>query len=90
MARQIFKLSAVGILNLKQPGRYGDGSGLWLQVRSSECKSWLFRFTLRGKSRQMGLGALHTVSLAEAREKALQCRKLLLDDFDPIEVRHVR
>ena len=42
---------------------------------------------LNGKARQMGLGSLHTVSLVEAREDALQCRKLLRDGIDPIEAR---
>jgi integrase len=43
---------------------------------------------LNGRARHMGLGALHTVSLAEAREKAARCRKLLLDGIDPIEARN--
>ena len=38
----------------------------------------------------MGLGSLHTVSLEEAREGALQCRKLLRDGRDPIEERKAR
>jgi hypothetical protein len=82
------KLSAVKVNKLSKPGRYGDGGGLWLQVSQvgkGITKSWLFRYMLHGKARQMGLGPLHTVSLADARERARQARTLLLDDIDPID-----
>ena len=85
--RQANKLSAVKVTRLKTPGRYCDGLGLWLQVSEAGTKAWLFRYTRHGRARQMGLGALHTVSLAEARERARQARQLLLDGEDPIEVR---
>lgn len=58
-----------------------------LQVSGKGAKSWIFRFTLRGKSREMGLGSASTFSLAEARDKALMCRKLLHEGIDPIETR---
>jgi integrase len=48
----------------------------------------LFRFMLRGKAREMGLGALHTVTLQEARDKGLMCRKHLVAGVDPIEQRN--
>ncbi len=80
-------LTAMQVSGLKRPGRYGDGLGLWLQVSRWSTKAWLFRFTRDGRARSMGLGAVHTVSLAEAREAALQCRKLLRDGIDPIEAR---
>lgn len=83
----MFKLSAAAVARQKQPGHYGDGGGLWLQVSTVGTKSWVFRFTRLGKAREMGLGALHTVSLAEAREKAATCRKQLVDGIDPIEAR---
>ncbi|MFL6663938.1 MAG: Arm DNA-binding domain-containing protein, partial [Rhizobacter sp.] len=70
-----------------EPGYYGDGGGLWLQVSPSGTKSWVFRFTLAGRPREMGLGPLHTVTLAEARDKALEQRKLVLAKVDPIEAR---
>ncbi|HEX2257944.1 MAG TPA: integrase arm-type DNA-binding domain-containing protein [Afifellaceae bacterium] len=89
------KLSAAGVNALKKPGRYADGLGLYLQVAKSETKdgngavtkSWLFRFQHDGKARQMGLGPLHTVSLADARQKAGECRRMLLKGTDPIEAR---
>jgi integrase len=90
MARQIGKLAAVSIGKAMKPGMYGDGGGLYLQVSAVGTKSWSFRFMLRGKAREMGLGPLHTVSLAEAREKAREQRKLRLDGIDPIEHRKAK
>ncbi len=68
-------------------GRYGDGNGLYLQVGPSGTKSWLFRYERDDKERWMGLGALHTVTLVEARERARRARLLLLDGLDPLEAR---
>ncbi len=81
------KLTALGVAKLKNPGMYGDGGGLWLQVTGAGGKSWIFRYTLRGKSREMGLGSAGTFTLAEARDKALTCRKLCYEGIDPIEMR---
>ena len=72
------------------PGLYSDGGGLYLQVGPSGSKSWILRFMLHGRARAMGLGPVHTISLAEARELALECRKLLLQGKDPIEERAAR
>lgn len=83
----IKKLSATKVNKLNQPGRYGDGGGLWLQVSQFGSKAWIFRFMLNGRARQMGLGPLKTISLAEAREKARAARQLLLEGIDPIEHR---
>jgi integrase len=90
MARGIGKLVAVTLPKLTKPGMYGDGGGLYLQVTASGAKSWIFRFMLHGRAREMGLGPLHTVSLAEAREKARDQRKLLLDGTDPIAAREAK
>lgn len=87
MARQIDKLNALDVSNAKQRGYYSDGGGLYLQVSESGAKSWVFRFKQDGKAREMGLGPVHTVSLAEARLKALDCRRARLDGHDPIENR---
>lgn len=81
------KLTALKVNSLKKPGRYCDGLGLWLQVSDSG-KHWLFRYMRHGRARQMGLGPLHTVNLAEARVRARQARMLLLEGFDPIDVKH--
>ena len=89
MPRTIGKLTALAIDKAKRRGYYGDGGGLFLQVSASGSKSWVFRFKDAGRLREMGLGATHTVGLAEAREKARECRRLRLDGIDPIEARIV-
>jgi integrase len=67
-------------------GWHADGGGLYLQVTPSG-KSWVYRFTLNGRQRYMGLGPVHQVSLAEAREKAAGARKLCGEGKDPIDAR---
>ena len=71
-------------------GKHPDGANLWLQVGPSGSKSWYLRYTLRGRTREMGLGPFPLVSLSEAREKAAVQRRLLLDGLDPIEARRAR
>lgn len=90
MPRSLNRLSAKTVSTAKAKGYYADGGGLYLQVSALGTKSWVFRFTRSGKTREMGLGPLHTISLAEARDKALACRKLLLEGKDPIEERKSR
>ena len=87
MARGINKLTSLQVTKLRKPGYYGDGGGLWLRVSPSVSKSWVFRFEVNGRRREMGLGAVQTVSLAMAREFALQCRRQLAAGQDPIEAR---
>jgi integrase len=67
------------------PGYHGDGAGLWLQISKTGGASWSFRFMLNGRAREMGLGPEKTVRLDEARDKAREARKILLDGVDPIE-----
>lgn len=85
--RAINKLTARGVDALSKAGLYADGLGLYVQVLDTGTKSWIFRYMLKGKARKMGLGPVHTVSLATAREKAAEARRKLLDGFDPIESR---
>ena len=87
MARLIEKLTPLLVSKITNPGYHGDGGGLWLQVSKSGSKSWIFRFTLRRKQREMGLGAAHTLGLGEARTKAREYRLMLLEGLDPIEKR---
>jgi integrase len=96
MPRSINRLSPRKVATENKPGMHADGGGLNLRVAEFEkngvswvTKSWMFRFKKGGKERRMGLGPLHTVSLAEARDEALRCRKLLRDGIDPIEARKV-
>ena len=66
---------------------YGDGLGLWLNVRKDGSRAWVFRYMIAGRARAMGLGPIHTISLAEAREMAGDCRKQVLQGTDPIDER---
>lgn len=86
MARAEKKLSNVGLRHLP-PGVHADGLNLYLQVSRSGSRSWLFRYMRNGRAHEMGLGPLHTISLAEARSKALELRKLLLEGRDPLTER---
>lgn len=81
------RLSAVAVRNLKEPGYYHDGAGLYLQVAVSGSKSWIFRYTLNKKTREMGLGSFNAFSLAEARERAHKCRQSLAEGVDPMVLR---
>jgi integrase len=91
----IHLLSEVFVTNKKKPGLYGDGGGLYLQVTRTKggvSKSWIFRYAVatgpdERKERKMGLGPVHTVGLAAARAKALECRQLRDKGLDPIEER---
>jgi Phage integrase central domain/Arm DNA-binding domain len=86
-ARRIHRLSALAVKKASSPGMYADGGSLYLLVGSGGSRSWIFRYRQGRRLRDMGLGPLHTVSLAEARDKALACRKLRLDGRDPIDER---
>lgn len=81
------KLTALAVARKTEPGRYADGGGLYLQVSPTKTKSWLFRFMLAGRAREMGLGPVDLVSLADARQAASDARKLLRGGVDPIEAR---
>jgi integrase len=71
-----------------RPVRFGDGGGLYLQVAAGNTKSWLFRYTLRGKAREMGLGPAGekppAVPLAKARLMAAGSREVLREGRDPL------
>ncbi|MBN3726090.1 tyrosine-type recombinase/integrase [Burkholderia sp. Ac-20379] len=87
MARQLHRLTAMGIAKLVDPGYYADGGGLYLQITLSGSRSWVYKFMLAGRSREMGLGALSLLSLAAARKEAVECRALVKEGIDPIENR---
>lgn len=87
MARQINRLSAAAVSKHKERGLYPDGGGLYLRIKDNGGKFWVFRYMLNGKAREIGLGALHTVSLADAREKSSDCRKQISLGVDPLLAR---
>ncbi|MFZ1425339.1 MAG: integrase arm-type DNA-binding domain-containing protein [Geminicoccaceae bacterium] len=71
------------------PGRHGDGTvrGLHLLVQSGGARSWVLRYQLNDRRRDMGLGPYPEISLARAREKALEARRLVKDGRDPLTER---
>ena len=81
------KLTALQVSNATKRGLLGDGGGLYLKISPTGTKSWVFRYRVAGKLRYHGLGSANTLTLAEARDKALACRKLRLDGIDPIDAK---
>src|SRR5262249_25135089 len=91
MPRTLHRLTDARIRRVRKPGMYCDGGGLYLHVSAGADgavnRSWIFRYNDGKGERQMGLGPLATVGLAEAREKALAAGMLRLEGIDPIEHR---
>ncbi|MBN2751112.1 MAG: DUF4102 domain-containing protein, partial [Rhodospirillaceae bacterium] len=87
MARASNKLSALLVSKIKEKGRFADGGGLYLQVSQSGGKSWILRYMLNGKAREMGLGSVADVSLADARKRAAEAREALSAGIDPLAKR---
>ena len=78
------KLSTRKVMSVKRPGRHSDGKGLYLLVKKTGRKSWVYMWDRNHRRREMGLGGFPDVSLAKAREKAQYARELIADDKDPI------
>jgi integrase len=91
MAQLIKRLSDRTVQNASPKGRISrflpDGAGLYLQVSPTGTKSWVFRYSVKGRERYMGLGPFPDVSLADARAVANDCRKLRREGIDPIDAR---
>ena len=88
MARLSERLSAKRVELATKAGMYADGHGLYLRVGPAGAKSWVFRYRNNGRRHDLGLGAYHMVSLAEARKRATEQRRLLrLDGQDPLVTR---
>jgi integrase len=90
MPRRAQGLSAAKVQKAR-PGRYGDGVGLYLLVRSAEAKYWIFRYVKAGRVREMGLGPASgraAVSLADARKKARALYDLHREGRDPLDERN--
>ncbi len=86
------QLSPLKVKTVKKPGMYADGGCLYLQVAASKDgkrvnRSWIFRYRTGSRLRDMGLGSVDILSLAEAREKAREQRQKRLDGIDPIDQR---
>ncbi len=66
------------------PGRHSDGRGLFLYVKPSGARSWVLRYQVHGRRRDLGLGPYPDVSLAMARDRAMEARRLIAEGEDPI------
>jgi integrase len=87
MAHLIDRLNALQVKRLNVVGMHPDGRGLYLQVHKGGSKSWIYRYTLNGRVRAMGLGPTHLVSLAQARTLAQEARMLKVEGLDPLDAR---
>lgn len=69
-------------------GKYSDGNGVFLLVKKSGAKSWVFRYQINKRRRDLGLGSYPDVSLQEARQKAVDLKRQIKDGYDPLLQRH--
>lgn len=87
MARTLNKLTARAVASAATPGVLVDGGGLRLVIGKDGSKKWVFRFTLAGSARELGLGPVTAVSLAQARARAAQAREQVAAGVDPVALR---
>ena len=78
------KLSHARVKALREPGRYGDGDGLYLTVRAGGSKSWILRAVIDGRRTDIGLGGYPATGLAQARVKAQEFKSSIADGIDPV------
>lgn len=84
------RLTATQIRNLREPGRYNDGDGLFLELKGPNKGNWQLRATINGRRRDIGLGSLSLVSLKDAREAAFELRREIQRGIDPVAERRRR
>lgn len=85
--RVVGGLTARSVATLSVPGLYADGNGLYLRVTAAGARSWVFRYQIRGQRHDMGLGSTGVFTLAEARERTIDARRLIARGEDPLESR---
>ena len=86
MSKSINILSARAV-KTAGPGIHADGGNLYLVVEHSGAKRWVFIYQTDGRRHEMGLGGFNSVSLADARQAAVNARSLLAQSLDPISER---
>ncbi len=82
-------LTAAFVRSVKEPGKYFDGNGLYLRVAPSGSRQWVQRIVIRDKRCEIGLGGADLVTLAEAREAALENRRMARSGDDPLQARRI-
>ena len=89
MPKTTHRLTAISASNIKEPGLHPDGAGLYLRVKPSGSRSWVFRYMHGRKPRYLGLGSAASISLAIARSLAGDARRQLALGQDPIEAKRL-
>jgi integrase len=87
MGRRTAKPLTVVAVTRRGPGLHSDGhvAGLYLAVGATGSRSWIFRYSIGGKRRDMGLGSAGLITLAKARELAADARKsVYTNKIDPL------
>jgi integrase len=87
MAVQRKRLTAKAVAAASKPGRHADGGNLYLNVTASGARSWVFMYRWTGRQREMGLGSVHDVTLAAARDLADAARRELREGRDPLALK---
>ena len=89
MPRKLHNALSAQFVKHAMPGRHADGGGLHLPVKESGSRSWVYRFMLKGKSRDLGLGSAGPdgLSLAAARDARDALRVKVKAGVDPLKER---
>jgi integrase len=87
MARKINRLNARSAATIKQNGRHADGGGLYLSISPNGGRRWVFLYRWHGKPTEIGFGSARDVTLARARELAVQARTRLAERINPKDAR---
>jgi integrase len=87
MPKTVERLTPLKVKNITEPGVYADGGGLYLTVSDSVAKSWIFRYSNQGRRREMGLGSVAKVGLADARKLTERASSTLALGIDPLDQR---
>jgi len=80
-------MSARAVAALTEPGRYAVGHGAYLQISQWKTRSWIFRYLRNGRARHVGMGSFEYVTLSEARERAIEYRRMLANGVDPLDTK---
>jgi integrase len=89
-SRAINRLTSLDVRRATKRGLHPDGNGLYLQIARNGSRSWVLRYRLGRARRYLGLGALHSTSLSQARELAAAARRQLLAGEDPVAARQAK
>jgi integrase len=88
MAKRLAVSSARTVETLTKAGRHNAGDNLYLSITKAGSRRWVFLYAYGGQRRELGLGSAANghVTLAQAREKAIEARKLIISGDDPVKV----